>query len=314
MAIVEIKFDVIIIGGGPAGMSAAAWCSELGLRTVLIEERREFGGQLLSIYNRIENYPGLSAATGREFRDRFLETIDRQSFNSRMGVRVASIDVHRKLVTLENGDVITGRALIIATGVRRRKLRVEGEEGFRGRGILESGAKEAETVAGKTVMVIGGGDAAIENALILSHFASKVIVVHRSTQFTARSEFLEKAQIDRKIEFITGVVIREFTGGKSLESVKLQHTADDSISSIAIDAAIVRIGFEPNSDLFHGSLKLDEGGYICINGMSATTVAGVFAAGDISNPISPTISTAAGTGAIAAKAVFALLIVQKSVP
>jgi len=157
--------DVLIIGGGPAGLSALLWCQDLNMSALLVESGDELGGQLLKIYNPITNYPGRFARDGREMAEHFLASLGDLTGRVRLNSKVVSFDAGNILATLESGEVLKARAAIIATGVRRRKLGIPGEDDFVGRGILESGAKDRESVKGKRVAIIGGGDAALENAL-----------------------------------------------------------------------------------------------------------------------------------------------------
>ncbi|MEJ7847777.1 MAG: FAD-dependent oxidoreductase [Pyrinomonadaceae bacterium] len=295
--------DVIVIGGGPAGLSAALWCSELGMSTVLFEKEAEFGGQLLHIHNRIENYIGIKAANGREMRDIFLRSVENRDFLRRLKAEVIEIDAANKNVILSTGEIWAYSAIIIATGVRRRKLGVEGEDEFQGKGIIDSGSKYRENAAGKTVVIVGGGDAAIENALILAEFAVKVYVVHRSNEFRAREEFLKNVKENPKIELLTNSVVRKFCGGKQLESVIIENLQNGETNVLPVDISLIRIGVQPNTEILNGQIGLNDSGFITANAVSETNVPGIFAIGDAANPNSPTISTAAGTGATAVKAV-----------
>ncbi len=293
----------MVIGGGPAGLSAALWCAELGMSSVLLEKEAEFGGQLLRIHNRIENYIGIETANGRELRDIFLKSIERRNFVKRLSANVAEVNAADKSLLLKSGEVLSYSALIIATGVRRRKLGVPGEEEFRQKGIIDSGSKYRENAAGKTVVIVGGGDAAIENALILGEFAKKVFVVHRSSEFRARKEFLAKIKENPGIELLTNTIVKKFAGKQKLNSVSVQHLQTDKARELSADIALIRIGVQPNTEILNGQIDLDGSGYILTNSLCQTNSPGIFATGDAANPISPTISTATGTAATAVKSV-----------
>lgn len=297
-------FDVIVIGGGPAGLSAALWCDELGLKTLLLEKDEEWGGQLRRVYNRIENYLGMEAAGGPEMRDRFVQQTEKRSFIKRLRSVVSAVDVENKLVTLGSGESIKSRSMIIATGVRRRRTGAEGEAVFTGKGIIESGKKDSKEAAGKRVLIVGGGDAAIENASILSEVAEKVFVVHRRAESTAREEFLEKAKKADNIEFLPGTTLRKISGDEKVRGAELLITATGEPEFLPVEIVLIRIGVEPNTEIFKEIVRMDDLGYISVNSRCETSVEGVYAAGDAANPLSPTVSSAVGTGATAARAVY----------
>src|SRR5260370_2526167 len=191
--------DVRRIGAGPAGLSAARWCDELGLDTLVLEQKEEVGGQLLSVHNPIDNYPGASVANGRELRDRFVEQTKDCDFDLWTQVEIADVDLKAKRVVLRSGEEIQSIAIIIATGLRRRKLGILGEDEFVGHGMIESSA-DRQAFAGKDVCVIGGGDAAAENALLLAEVCPTVTLVHRGKKMRARREFTERLHTDHRSE------------------------------------------------------------------------------------------------------------------
>jgi thioredoxin reductase (NADPH) len=299
------KPDVLIIGGGPAGLSAFKWCPELEMSAILVEGSGEFGGQLLSIHNPITNYLGRTAANGREMLRHFLSQIEGLENGAILNISVEKFDPHAITATLSNGQTLEARAAIIATGVRRRRLGVAGETEFAGRGILESGALDKRSVAGKRVAIIGGGDAALENASILSEFAAKVYVIHRRSEFSARSEFVESASRHPNIEFIFNSVITELKGGDALSAVELR--TGPSTQTIEIDTVLIRIGVQPNSEIFSETINLSSSGYVEVDEMGTTNIANVFAAGDVVFQISPTLQSSTGAAATAVKAIFNLI-------
>jgi thioredoxin reductase (NADPH) len=298
-----MNFDVIIIGGGAAGLSAALWCDELALSALLLESGEEFGGQLLRTYNEIKNHLGIEAENGRALRDVFLKQIENRRFEHRFKAKVSEIDSEEKTVLLESGERFSAQALIIASGVRRRKLNVAGEETFRNKGIIESGKRDAQFVKGKRALIVGGGDAAFENALILSETASEVTLAYRRKDFRARSEFVEQVKNHPKITILTETVVREIIGTERVEAVKLGNLKTGETRDFPVEAILIRIGVEPNTDFLRGKLDLDENGYIKINQNCETSVKGIFAAGDVANPLAPTVSSAVGMGATAVKSI-----------
>lgn len=303
----SVDFDVIIIGGGPAGLSAALWCRDLGLDAILFERSPDLGGQLLWIHDRIENYLGSTAANGRELRDQFVEHLSARQIVPVKTSQVISIDVARKTVTLENGEEYAGAAIVIATGVRRRILGVPGEQEFLGKGILSSGAAFRKDVAGQNIVIVGGGDAAIENSVILSEFAEKVTVVHRRSEFGARPGLLHAAEKAPNVEFILNTEVAAILGDEKVTSVETMSVRGRGGRTIPADAVLIRIGVQPNTEILKDQLDLDTDGYVRVDSSGASSAPDVFAIGDVANPISPTISTAVGGGATAAKSVSALL-------
>lgn len=296
--------EVAIIGGGPAGMSAAAWCGDLGLDTLLLERHGHLGGQLHLIHNPITNYLGLDARDGRELLSMFERSIEKFPFRRLANREVVSLDPIEKTIHLDDASEIRFEALIVATGVRRRRLNVPGETEFVGKGIIDSGARDKETLRGRRVIIVGGGDAAIENALILSEWAESVTVVHRNSNFKARPEFLGRLRESDKISVETDTVVEEILGDSRVTGVVVSNSSDGGPHTKPADAVLIRIGVEPNSDICRGILEMDARGYIRTDSSGETNVSGIFAVGDVANPLAPTISTAAGTGATAAKTIY----------
>jgi thioredoxin reductase (NADPH) len=294
--------DVLIIGAGPAGLSAARWCDELGLDTLVLEQSEEVGGQLLSIHNPVDNYLGLHAANGSELRERFVEQTKDCDFDLWTNVEIAGVDLKARRVTLSSGEELKAIAIIIATGLRRRKLGIPGEDEFVGRGMIESSA-DRQAFAGKDVCVIGGGDAAAENALLLAEVCPTVTLVHRGKKLRARREFAEQLHTNHCITVFHESVVHRIIGHERIEAVEIERAGAIKPFQMAVQGVIVRIGFAPNSELFRDELKMDESGYVLINGVQETMLENVFAVGDVANPLSPTISGAVGGGATAAKVI-----------
>jgi len=302
-----MDFDVIIIGGGAAGLSAALWCDELGLNTLLLESNAELGGQLLWIYNEIKNHLGSEAKNGRELRDIFVRQIETRNFTLRLETKVREVDLEKKSVVLEKGETLFARAIIIAAGIKRRKLNVAGEEKFQNKGIIQSGKRDQNLVKGKTAAIIGGGDAAFENALILAETATKVLLVHRGKDFRARKEFVGKVLENPKVEILTETVLTKFIGNEEIEAVELKNLKTGDTKILPAEAALIRIGVAPDTEIFRGKIDLDERGYIKIDSRCETNVKDIFAVGDVANPVAPTVSSAVGMGATAAKAILEMM-------
>jgi thioredoxin reductase (NADPH) len=299
--------DVIIIGAGAAGLSAAMWCDELGLDTLVLEEKAEIGGQLLSVYNPIENHLGVRAKDGRALRELFAEQVKDSEFDLWTDVSIESVNLGARRVLLRSGEELQAIGLIIATGVRRKRLGIPGETELAGRGVMESGQRDRDQFAGEDVCIIGGGDAAAENALLLAEVCSTVTLVHRGKKLRARAEFVERLRAEHCITLFTDSVVRRIIGESRVEGVEIMRGGAIKSFEMAVRGVLVRIGVEPNTELFRDQLHMDERGYIVVTGEQETSVGNVFAAGDVSNPHAPTISGACGAGATAAKVIRARL-------
>jgi thioredoxin reductase (NADPH) len=295
--------DVVIIGAFPAGMSALLWCADLGLDAAIVEQRPEPGGQLLAIHNPITNYLGLTAKNGREMRDRFVKHAGRSLTSQFIGTAASTIDVEKRIVYLSDYRAIRASAIILATGVRRRRLGIEGEIEFEGRGVIESGAKAKASLKNKRVVIVGGGDAALENAVILREYASEIRIIHRRGTFSARPEFVAAVAGDPGIRIEYGARPVRIVGSDLVEAVEFEHLAGGEAERIATDAVLIRIGVEPNSEIVRGYVATDDQGYVLAGRDGETNVTHVYAIGDVANPSAPTVSTATGSAASAVKAI-----------
>ena len=299
--------DVIIIGAGPAGLSAAFWCDELGLDTLVLEQAEKVGGQLHRVYNPIENYLGVKTRNGAELLELFSADLDSADFNLWTEATIASVDLKAKRVSLASGEELQAIAIVIASGVRPRELGVPGEREFVGKGIIESGTRDRQLFAGHDVCVIGGGDAAVENALLLAEVCPTVTLVNRGKKLRARDEFKERLQSTHCITVFTESELTRIMGNDSVEAVEIRRKVGLKPFQVAVRGVLIRIGVEPNTELFRGQLETDEKGFIKVDGQQKTNVPMVFAIGDVSNPLAPTISSATGAGATAAKVIAARL-------
>ena len=299
--------DVIIIGAGPAGLSTALWCDELGLDTLVLEQAEQIGGQLHRVYNPIENYPGVKTRNGDEFIDVLANHIEAAEFDLWTQTAITSIDLKAKRVSLASGESLQSIAIVIASGVSPRELGVPGEKEFAGKGIMESGTRDRKLFAGRDVCVVGGGDAAVENALLLAEVCPTVTLVHRGKKLRARREFRERLQSTHCITVFTEAVLTRIIGDETVQAVEIQRKVGLKPFQVAVRGVLIRIGVEPNTQLFREQLETDEKGFIKVNSTQETNVSMVFAVGDVSNPLAPTISSATGAGATAAKVIAARL-------
>ena len=299
--------DVVIIGAGPAGLSTAFWCDELGLDTLVLEQSDQIGGQLSRVYNPIENYLGVKTRNGQELLELFAQDVDTADFDLWTGANITSVDLKARRISLQSGENLQSIAIVIATGVRPRELGVPGEKEFAGTGMIESGARDRELFAGQDVCVVGGGDAAVENALLLAEVCATVTLVHRGKKLRARRELAERLQPNNRITVFTESVLTRIIGDDQVQAVELHRKEGLKPFQLAVRGVLIRIGVEPNTELFREQLERDEKGFIAVNSQQETSVPMVFAVGDVSNPIAPTISGATGAGATAAKVIAARL-------
>lgn len=303
----DLECDVIIIGCGPAGMSAALWSQELGLRPVILESEAESGGQLLSTFNPITNHLGVKTGNGTELRNLFTSQLEERGLRPLLGDPVASIDPNEMSVRLDSGKTVRAHGIIAATGVRRRRLGVPGEREFVGRGIITSGKRDAESARGKDVLIIGGGDAAFENVLILGEVARSVTLVHRREGFSARDEFIEPVRAHPKAMIRTNCAVRSIDGDGHVTGVVIEDLRTGEIAKVPAEIVLIRIGVEPNTAILKHVVDLDRAGYVMVDRECRTSRPGIYAVGDCANPASPTVSTAVGTGATAAKSLHSWL-------
>ncbi len=295
--------DVVIIGAGPAGLSAALWCDELGLDTLVLENAAEVGGQLRSIFNPIKNYPGCAFANGSALAGTLSQQINDSDVDLWTNVEIEKADLKARRVKLRSGEELQSVFTIVATGVRRKELGIPGERELAGQGLIHSGVRDRDVYAGKDVCIIGGGDAAAENALLLAEVCPTVTLVHRSKSLRARREFTEQLHTHHCITVFPESIVTRILGEEKVEAVEIRRKDAIKPLQMAVSGVLIRIGVSPNTELFRDQLALDDHGYIVVNGQHETSIANVFAIGDVSNPLAPTISGATGAGATAAKVI-----------
>ena len=296
------KYEVIIIGGGPAGLTAGLYTSRAGLKSLLVE-RGIFGGQIVNA-TLIENYPGFpQGISGME-----LGSLMHQQA-VKYGLEVVTAEVtgiaqgQPYSVSTTDGGFETP-AIIIAAGSEYRKLGVAGEERLSGHGVSYCATCDGFLFRDREVAVVGGGDTAITDALELTRHAKKVYVIHRRDQLRAGKVLQQRAFAESKLEFIWSTVVEEVLGDKVLEELKLRNVKTLQLSTLNVAGVFVAVGLMPNSQMFFKILDLDDVGYIVTDETMATSSPGIFAAGDIRRNSPRQVSAAVGDGATAAMSVF----------
>ncbi len=293
-------YDIIIIGAGPAGLTAALYALRAD-KTVLVLEKGTFGGQI-TYSPQIENYPGFAKMSGNEFAEKLIDQVLNQGAEIEMETVTEIRDNGAtKTVVTEEGEH-EAKAVIIATGVKHRQIGLPNENELVGEGISYCAVCDGAFFKGQTVAVLGGGNSALQEAVLLSEGCKKVYVVQNLDYFTGEARLVEKLREKDNVEFIMGTVISEIIGEKSLEGLKLVKEADKSETELKVDGLFVAIGLIPNNGAFADIAGLDEWGYIDSDESCLTKTAGVFVAGDCRKKQIRQITTAAADGSVAALA------------
>jgi thioredoxin reductase (NADPH) len=292
--------QIIIIGSGPAGLTAALYAARGG-NAPLVLEGSQAGGQLM-LTTEVENFPGFpDGLLGPELMDRMRKQAER--FGARMITSdVSEVDLGSSPFRVWAGaDEYSTKSLIVASGASALWLGIPGEDRLVGRGVSSCATCDGFFFRGQEIIVVGGGDTAMEEALFLTTFASKVHIVHRRDEFRASAIMARRAIEHPKIDVIWDTVLEEVLGSDEVTGVRLRNVKTGAVTEMPISGVFVAIGHRPNTDLFRGSLEMNEVGYLMLRpGSTATSVDGVFAAGDVADPVYRQAVTAAGTGARAA--------------
>ena len=291
---------VIVIGSGPAGLTAALYAARAQLEPLVIEGAAPYGQLMLT--TDVENYPGFpDGILGPELMDKFRQQAGR--FGGKfITADVSRVDLSKRPFVVEVGDATyEGDAVIVSTGARARMLNVPGESKLLGRGVSTCATCDGFFFKGRELAVVGGGDSAMEEANFLTRFATKVTLIHRRDEFRASKIMAQRALDNPKIEVIWNSVVEEVQGDGAVQNLKLRDTVTGRISDFRADGLFIAIGHDPNTQLFTGQLDLDENGYILVQQpRTATSIDGVFACGDVVDHIYRQAVTAAGTGCAAA--------------
>ena len=292
-------YDVVIIGGGPAGLTAGLYTARARLNSLLLEKEL-VGGQIANA-EQVENYPGFpEGISGFELGQLIHQQATKYGLKTVLA-EATSIGLKngQKVIKTTEGDFIT-RAVVIAGGSKRQNLGIPGEEKFIGKGVSYCATCDAAFFKEQPIAVVGGGDAAITEALHLAKFASRVTVIHRRRQLRATRILQEKAFSEPKIEFRWDSTVEEIEGGDFVKSIRLNQVVTREKSMLQVAGVFISIGFKPDTDYLKGILPLDNIGHIIANEKMETAVPGIFAAGDIRSNSGRQAITAAGDGATAA--------------
>lgn len=293
------EFDIIIIGAGPSGLTAAIYGSRAGIKTLVLAGPAP-GGQLLQTTD-IENFPGFEKPiSGFDLMTRIINQA------KRLGAIIKNeyakeINISSRPFTVSTGQKeYSAKSLIIATGANAKWLGIESEKRFIGKGVSACATCDGFFYKGKDVCVIGGGDSACEEALFLTGFAQKVYLIHRRDKLRAAYILAEKVKKNPKIEIIYDHIVDEILGNEKVNGIKIKNVKTGEISELKVDGVFVAIGHHPNSEIVKDKIKTDDYGYIIVDSSFQTSIPGVFACGDVVDPIYKQAIVASGTGCMAA--------------
>ncbi|MFH1809286.1 MAG: NAD(P)/FAD-dependent oxidoreductase [Pseudomonadota bacterium] len=292
----------VVVGAGPAGLSAALWMDKLGVPFVLLEAGAQLGGELARIHLPIRDLLGVQVGDGRDFLRRVQEQLAGKRWDLRFGTAARRVDIRNHRLETSTG-CFEAEAILLTMGLRRRRLSIPGAEAFLGRGLSYSATTDLEALTGQPTVVLGGGDGAFENALILADHCPRVWIAHRGPQATARLEFARRASAHPHITIVPDAELsRLLPGPGSLSGVEL--ATPSGVTVIDASWVVVKIGFDPRTEaLVDDDLQRDAHGYIVVDRRLRTSADGVFAAGDLCNPHAPSLAAAIGDGAVAAASI-----------
>lgn len=300
----EQIYDIIVVGGGPAGLTAAIYARRAG-KSVLVIEKQTFGGQI-TFSPKVENIPGFASVSGNEFAEQLVEQALGQGADVELAEVLSVRDGEIKTVVTDGGEFF-GRTVILATGARHRTLGLPGEEKFIGEGISFCAVCDGAFYEGRTVAVIGGGNSALQEAILLAEQSKKVYVVQNLDDLTGEQKLRDQLYAKENVEIITGHVVDSLIGDEELTGIRICRVADDSMRDLAIDGLFIAIGLLPQNEPFRNLIALDKRGYADTDETCLTGTPGVFVAGDCRRKSVRQVTTAASDGAVAAIAACAYL-------
>jgi thioredoxin reductase (NADPH) len=299
------EYDAVVIGGGPAGMTAALYLLRAGVKTAMVEKLSP-GGQVL-MTEKIENYPGFpDGLEGWQLADYFSKQLDLYPHDM-LNDEVRSIKVGKSFHEMTVGDeVVRTKSIILATGARYRKLGIPGEQEMIGRGVSYCALCDGNFYRDRTVAVIGGGNSALEESLYLARLVRKLYLIHRREDFRAAVCYQDKCFTNEKIEVVRSTVVDEIVGDTEVKGVAMRNVQTGETSTLEVDGVFIFVGFEPIMDFVPEEVERDQNGILTDNEM-LTNIPGIFAAGDIRSKLCRQVATAVGDGATAATSAFSYL-------
>ena len=296
-------YDLIIIGSGPAGLSAAVYGKRAGLNLLVIEEKPMGGGQILNTYE-VDNYLGMPGMNGFDMGMKFKGHADAAGAEFKTAsVKEIQDEGDRKIVRTADGTSYEARTLILATGAEHRMLGVSGEEKYRGKGVSYCATCDGAFFKGKDVAVVGGGDVAVEDAIYLARMCSKVYLIHRRDSLRAAKGLQDKLTACGNVEILWNRTVQDIYGSAAVESVKLNHVTEQTQEDLPVHGVFIAVGMHPNTEAFRGIVPCDEQGYVIAGEDCITKTPGIFAAGDLRTKQVRQIVTAVADGACAAASV-----------
>jgi thioredoxin reductase (NADPH) len=295
-------FDAMVLGAGPAGLTAGIYLSRARLKTLIVDEGT-VGGQMV-LTHEIANYPGVENISGYQLANIMKKQAKSFGCEIKGNTSVINIDISGELktLTLSDGSLFTSDVLILTPGGRSRTLGVQGESRFKGKGISYCATCDGDFFTNKEIVVVGGGNSALEEAVSLTKYASKVTIVHQFDHFQAFEHAIEDARNNPKIHFIMESAIISFNGKENLESVDIKNLKSGKTKNFRTDGTFVFIGYLPNTEFLAGKVDLNKWGEIVVQNDMSSSVEGVFAAGDSTAKRYRQVTTAVGDGTIAALA------------
>ena len=291
--------DVLIIGAGIGGIATAIWCHRLGLSHLLLERGDRLGGQLHWIYNQIPDYPAFWG-TGKELIEHLERHLNELDIQPSLNVEVFSIDGQTGGIETSIGK-INASTIVLATGMRRRGLDVPGIHSLMGKGVAFSASLQRENIRGNSICIVGGGDGAVENALMLASICPEINILCRSRILKARPHFIAQLKQHKNIKIHLETEISSILGGDRVQAVELHHAT--GLQFIKTDAVLIKIGLIANSEVLNGQSKMGEDGFVIVDSFQKTTQERIWAVGDVCTPLDPSISVAVGQACIAARAI-----------